>query len=135
MINYARHDEEFHGIFKLSNGEEILAKAVITEDEGESLVFIQDPVRVESVTKQVDEDKMVRGMGFARWMQMSDEEFFILREKDIVTVASMSKEITVMYEAFILGEDISNKKISRSQTNVKDAAGYVGKIIKANSNL
>ena len=131
MINYARHDEEFHGIFKLSNGEEILAKAVITEDEGESLVFIQDPVRVESVTKQVDEDKMVRGMGFARWMQMSDEEFFILREKDIVTVASMSKEIAVMYEAFILGEDISNKKISRSQTNVKDAAGYVGKIDEA----
>ena len=63
MINYARHDEEFHGIFKLSNGEEVLAKAVITEDEDESLVFIQDPVRVESVTKQVDEDKMVRGMG------------------------------------------------------------------------
>ena len=131
MINYARHDEEFHGIFKLLNGEEILAKAVITEDEGESLVFIQDPVRVESVTKQVDEDKMVRGMGFARWMQMSDEEFFILREKDIVTVASMSKEITVMYEAFILGEDISNKKMSRSQTNVKDAAGYIGKIDEA----
>ncbi len=33
MINYARHDEEFHGIFKLLNGEEILAKAVITEED------------------------------------------------------------------------------------------------------
>ena len=32
MINYAKHDEEFHGIFKLVSGEEILAKAVMTED-------------------------------------------------------------------------------------------------------
>ena len=39
MINYAKHDEEFHGIFKLVSGEEILAKAVLTEDHGESLVF------------------------------------------------------------------------------------------------
>ena len=46
MINYAKHDEEFHGIFKLVSGEEILAKAVLTEDKGESLIFISDPVSV-----------------------------------------------------------------------------------------
>ena len=48
-INYAKHDEEFHGVFKLVSGEEILAKAVLTtEDYGtdtkESLAFLQDPV-------------------------------------------------------------------------------------------
>ena len=32
MINYARHDEEFHGVIKLNNGEEILGKAILTED-------------------------------------------------------------------------------------------------------
>ena len=31
MINYTKKDEDFHGIFKLVSGEEVLAKAVITE--------------------------------------------------------------------------------------------------------
>ena len=34
MINYARHDEEFYGVFKLLHGEEVLGKAVLTEDNG-----------------------------------------------------------------------------------------------------
>ena len=33
MINYTKKDHEFHGIFKLVSGEEILAKAMITEDQ------------------------------------------------------------------------------------------------------
>ena len=64
MINYARHDEEFYGIFKLLNGEEVLGKAVLTEDDGESLVFIQEPVSVHIITKEIDEGKMARGIGF-----------------------------------------------------------------------
>ena len=63
---------------------------------------------------------------------MSDEEFFILREKDIVTVASMSKAITVICTKHLfLVKIFQTKKKSRSQTNVKDAAGYVGKIDEA----
>ena len=104
MINYAKHDEEFYGIFKLLNGEEILGKAVLTEDNGESLVFVQDPVCLQTITKELDEGKVIKGIGFSKWMTLSDEEFFILREKDIVTVASMNKETIFMYEAYILGE-------------------------------
>ena len=70
MINYAKHDEEFYGIFKLVSGEEVLGKAVITDDENETLVFIQDPVAVQVITKEIDEQKVARGMGFAPWMQM-----------------------------------------------------------------
>ena len=98
----------------------------MTEDHGESLVFLQDPV-VHAVTKEVGEHKVVRGMGFTRWMQMSDEDFFILREKDILTVASMSRDITLMYEAYILGEDIANRKMTQSQSE-HQTAGYLGKI-------
>ena len=131
MINYARHDEEFYGIFKLVNGEEVLGKAVATEDNGETLVFLQDPVSVHAVTKEIGETKVVRGVGFAKWMQMSDKDFFILREKDIITVASMSKEIVLMYEAYILGEDMTSKKMTKNQTDIKQTAGYLGKINEA----
>ena len=126
MINYAKHDEEFFGIFKLSSGEEVLGKAVLTEDNGETLVFIQDPVALQIITKEISENKMAKGIGFTRWMQMSDEDFFIIREKDIISIASMSKEFVFMYQSFLSdgeeGDGLSNKE------DPKRSDGYVGSI-------
>ena len=134
MINFAKHDEEFFGIFKLTNGEEVLGKAVLTEDNGESLVFIQDPVALQIVTREIGENKVAKGIGFTKWMQMSDEDFFIIREKDIVTVASMSKEVTFMYQSFLAdegGEDMQ----SANKEDPKRSDGYIGKIDEARRTL
>ena len=130
MINYAKHDEEFYGIFKLVSGEDVLGKALITEDNGESLVFIQDPVTLEIFTKELEDGKVARGMGFAHWMQMSDEEFFIIREKDIVSLASMSKETIFMYEAYVNGEEMP-EKIKRKKISLDENMGLVGRIDEA----
>jgi len=139
MINYAKHDEEFYGIFKLTSGEEILGKAILTEDEGESLVFISSPVSVQQIVKETDSGKVIKGFGFSKWMQMSDEEFFILREKDILTVASMSKEIIFMYETYNIDEEenfqggSSANKLRKSKfhTEANLSPGYLGKIEEA----
>ena len=129
MISYARHDEEFYGIFKLLNGEEVLGKAVLTEDEGSTLVFIQDPVCTQIVTKESDDGRTVRGVGFAKWMQFSDEDFLIIREKDILTVTSMSKEVTFLYEAFLLGDNLDKKDTTK--IDPEPEMGYLGKINEA----
>ena len=129
MINYARHDEEFYGVFKLLNGEEVLGKAVLTEDEGETLVFLQDPVCTQVIHKELEEGKMIRGVGFSKWMQFSNEDFFILREKDILTVTSMSKEVSYLYEAFILSED--DEKSTKTKIELEPEMGYLGKIDEA----
>jgi hypothetical protein len=129
MINYARHDEEFYGVFKLLNGEEVLGKAVLTEDEGETLVFLQDPVCTQVIHKELEEGKMIRGVGFSKWMQFSNEDFFILREKDILTVTSMSKEVSYLYEAFIISED--DEKSSKTKVDLEPEMGYLGKIDEA----
>ena len=129
MINYARHDEEFYGIFKLVNGEEVLGKAVLTEDNGQTLVFIQDPVCTQIITKETEDGRTVRGMGFAKWMQFSDEDFYILTEKDIITVTSMSKEVSFMYEAFVMGED--DEKKNKTKLDLEPEMGYLGSIDEA----
>ena len=133
MINYAKHDEEFYGIFKLVSGEEVLGKAVITDDENETLVFIQDPVAVQVITKEIDEQKGARGMGFAPWRQMSDEDFFIIREKDIIAVASMKKEMIILYEAYLLGEGGMDKKKKETHLELDQSMGYLGSIDNARS--
>ena len=58
MINYAKHDEEFYGIFKLVSGDEVLGKAILTEDDKETLVFISDPVCVQIVTRESEDGKV-----------------------------------------------------------------------------
>ena len=133
-INYAKHEEEFYGIFKLLNGEEILAKSVLTDDNGETLCFLQDPVVIEIFNKELGENKLMRGIGFHRWMQLSDEEFIIIREKDVIAVASMSKEVVLMYETYLStneGNETEEEKkvrISRRRAKINEASGYLGKI-------
>tara|TARA_B100001250_G_scaffold331211_1_gene296277 strand:+ start:3647 stop:4090 length:444 start_codon:yes stop_codon:yes gene_type:complete len=131
-INYAKHEEEFYGVFKLTSGEEILGKAVITQDGDESLVFLQQPVSVHVIEKSMSQDgnKMARGIGFAKWQQLSDEDFYIIREKDILTVSSMTKECMFMYETYINGDDGTVQKKSSLEMNVDEhkSLGHRGKI-------
>lgn len=126
MINYARHDEEFYGIFKLVSGDEVLAKALLTEDNGETIIFLTDPVTLEIFTRETDDGKVSRGMGFSHWMQLSDEEFFIVREKDIISLATMSKETIIMYEAYINGDNVTKPDLKKVAPQKE--MGYLGSI-------
>ena len=131
MISYAKHEEEFYGVFKLVSGEEVLGKAVLTEDSGETLCFVQNPVSTVVMNNKDDDGRQVRAVGFAKWMQFSDEDFYIIREKDVLTVSSMSKEISFMYEAFIQSETKGKPKKDDLQINPEPNMGYLGKIDKA----
>ena len=131
MISYAKHEEEFYGVFKLVSGEEVLGKAVLTEDNGETLCFVQNPVSTVVMNNKDDDGRQVRAVGFAKWMQFSDEDFYILREKDVLTVSSMSKEISFMYEAFVQSENKDKSKKDNSKIDPKPSMGYLGKIDKA----
>ena len=75
-------------------------------------------------------------MGFHKWMQLSDEEFFIIREKDIIAVASMSKEIVLMYETYLANEmdethEAKQERLKRKKSSIQNAKGYLGKIDEA----
>ena len=45
-LSYIRPDEEFFGAIKLMNGEEIIGKIVVSDEEGGHMAFIQDPAKV-----------------------------------------------------------------------------------------
>ena len=126
MINYAKHDEEFYGIFKLTNGEEVLSKALLADDEGETIIFLTNPVTLEIFTRETDDGKVAKGMGFSHWMQLSDEDFFIIREKDVVSLATMSRETIIMYEQYINGETPVKPDLKR--VSPQKEMGYLGSI-------
>jgi len=100
MINYIRHDEEYYFIVKLVSGEQIIGKGFATEEDESTQVYISDPVEIEVVTRHSGENT-IKGVSMNKWLQFSDEDFFVLNEKDIVTIAGLSTEMIHMYEIFI----------------------------------
>jgi sugar-specific transcriptional regulator TrmB len=131
MINYIRHDEEFYFIAKLVSGESIIAKGFAIEQEGKTQIYCSDPIEVLTITKSLSDGRSVKGVSMNNWMEFSDEEFFIIEEKDIMTIAGLSQEMIYMYELFIkktssketVEDEIENKKVE-----VDSNMGLKGKV-------
>ena len=130
MISYAKHEEEFYGVLKLINGEEVLGKAVLTNEGTETLCFIQNPVAVQMVERDVEGNRLARGIGFSKWMQLSNEDFYVIREKDIICVSTMSKQIKLLYQAFVMAEggDPIDSKTSGYRIDPDKTMGLIGNI-------
>ena len=137
-LNYVKHDEEFHCCIKLSSGDEIIGKCIVSRDKAtfpvQDLLYVENPLVVQSFTKEISDDKAVKGIGFTQWQQFSDEDFYIINEKDVVSIASLSREMIFVYESFLHsqrgdGEKAKLKKDHRVDVTAKE--GMVGKISEA----
>ena len=126
MINYIRHDHEFYGVAKLSSGDEVMGVMIATKQDGQTLIFVQDPATPkEAPMKRGDEVGLA--IGLVKWMMWSDEEFFILQEGDIISIAPMSFAATAMYKLWLRKEQgIDDDK--NWQVDVNKNMGLVGKV-------
>ena len=133
MINYIRHDHEFHGVAKLSSGEEVMGVMIATKQDGQTLIFVQDPATPkEAPMKRGDEVGLA--IGLVKWMMWSDEEFFILQEGDIISIAPMSFSATAMYKLWLRKEQgIDDDK--NWQVDVNKNMGLVGKVSEMRKRL
>lgn len=133
MINYIRHDHEFHGVAKLSSGEEVMGVMMAMKQDGQTLIFVQDPATPkEAPMKRGDEVGLA--IGLVKWMMWSDEEFFILQEADIISVAPMSFPAQSMYKLWLRKEQgIDDDK--NWQVDVNKNMGLVGKVSEMRKRL
>lgn len=139
MINYIRHDEEFYGVVKLITGEDVIGKMIATEDSdvtNKTFIYVQDPVeaRIHNLKEDHKEKKIVKGISFIKWMTLSDEDFFIIPEEHIVSVGSLSQEITYYYKNW-LNEQDPNYKSDTSQVEVNEDMGRVTTLKEAKNRL
>ena len=120
MIAYTRHDHEFYGVAKLSSGDEVMGVMIATQEKGQSLIFVQDPAtpREAPVNHQ---GQVGLAIGLVKWMMWSDEEFFILQEADIISIAPMSLLAEQTYKLWL-----------RKENGVEDDVNWE---VKANKNM
>ena len=145
MINYIRHDEQFFGTIKLITGEEVLGEILVSEDPDtkQDLIFIQNPAKTKIVELDAEDEQQRVAMGFIRWMNFSDEDFYIVAEDKILTVAPLSTEAPIMYQFFVKQELGPAKKKANpmapdvvsepSELNYKQ--GYIGTVEEARKKL
>ena len=98
MINYIRHDNEFYGIIKLVTGEEVIGTMIATNEDNCTMVYVSDPLSPTLTPIEKPDGEMGLAAGFTKWMLWSDEEFYIIQEPDIVTIAPMSTEAIMLYK-------------------------------------
>jgi len=133
MINYIRHDHEFHGVAKLSSGEEVMGVMMAMKQDGQTLIFVQDPATPrEAPMKRGDEVGLA--IGLVKWMMWSDEEFFILQEGDIISIAPMSFAATAMYKLWLRKEQGIDDD-ANWQVDVNKNMGLVGKVSEMRKRL
>jgi hypothetical protein len=137
MINYIRHDEEFYFIAKLVSGEQIIGNGFAVEENQITQIFVTDPVEIQVVTKTAG-NGTVKGIVMNKWMQFSDEDFFILNEKDIMSIGGLSDELIHMYKLFIKkassNENIEDA-IKESKVELDEEMGFVSKVDEARRKL
>jgi hypothetical protein len=136
MLNYVRHDEEFHCSIRLKYGAEVLGICLVTHDDetGKDVVYIQNPVEVNVIVQERPDGKTVRGMGFSKWCAFSDEEFYILDGDEILTMSALGKDIIALYEGYLLSEEeekIKDLDLAKGGTPSNQVQGSIGKIDEA----
>jgi hypothetical protein len=133
MINYIRHDNEFYGIVKLISGEEIMGVMIATDEEETTVIYVSDPLC--PTLTPIDKDGQ-QGLiaGFVKWMLWSDEEFYIINESDIVTIAPMSTEAIMMYKMWWRKEN-GETATDPNPVPANENMGLVGKVSEMRKKL
>ena len=70
--------EEFYAIIKLISGEEVLSLVSIDENDGDPLIVMQNPI-----TMKVLHSPHGMHIKVKSWMEMSSDDFFIIRPDKI----------------------------------------------------
>ena len=134
-IQYIRHEQEFYGVIKLKTGDTLLGSMIATQEDDnpdKTVFYIQEPATPNM--HQVEKDgQMGMAVGLLKWMMFADEDFYMVNEDDIITVAHMSMDSILMYKMWVRKEC----KTSKTDVEVKmnPNMGLVGKVSDFRSKL
>lgn len=132
MINYIRHDEQFYAALKLVTGEEILGEVLVSEDPDtkKDMIFIQHPAKTKIVELNVDEETKSQkvAMGFIKWMNFSDEDFYVVDDRSVISIAPMSMEAVNLYKRWIKKEFNKGTEPDESPIPINKSMGLIAKV-------
>ena len=123
--------EEFYCILKLVSGEEILSLVMIDENDGDTIIILQNPVVMKPMVTPTG-DSYVK---IKPWMELSSDDMFLIRLDKVITMTE-TKDVKLiqLYEHYINDDSIEVYKPA-GQVKPSSSMGYVSSVEKARKNL
>jgi hypothetical protein len=126
--------EEFYAIIKLVSGEEIMSLVMVDDTNEETVIVLQNPVTMKTFQNHQGVHIKVRP-----WMEMSDDDFYIIKMDKIITITETSNErIINLYNKFIDEDEYDEISVSNNSSGkIKPSAkmGYIDSVKEARKKL
>ena len=124
--------EEFYAIIKLISGEEIIALVSVDENDGDTLIILQNPLTMKMIHSSTGSYIKVKP-----WMELSDDDIFIIRFDRVITMTeTKDPKVIQVYESYV-NDDDDNIDVYRpsGQVKVSDKMGYISSVDDARKRL
>jgi len=117
----------FYATIKLITGEEILAEATLTEENGSEFFLVNDPIVVNE-TMQVDHQKgiAVSGLVPKKWQLYASDSMTIIQKQHVISISEMDKFGVEFYMKALIAAKMSSPV--KRKVDSADNVGYVGTI-------
>jgi hypothetical protein len=120
-------EEDFYASIKFINGEEIFAKVLPCEEQGEMNLLLSDPIIISEVKTRY---------GFAYkvepWMKTTREDMFIVKLENILTMTETTDiEIISVHEKFVKQKKKTSLEFGVNHFELTKEMGYVSNIEEA----
>ena len=90
--------EEFYSILKLVSGEEVFALVCVDETEDEPILILHNPI----IMKPLSPLGTINYVKVTPWMEMSDEDMFVLRMDKVITMTECKdKKLISIYKQYV----------------------------------
>ena len=122
-------EDDFYATLKLKSGEEIFAKVAASEEEGRTMLIINNPITVSEIRGR----NGIIGYKVEHWLKTTKEDMFIMNLDNVMTLSeSTDMEMICMHQNFIRdsqedGQD-QHSKLNRRM-------GYVATVNAARAKL
>ena len=125
---------EFPGVIKLLNGEEIIGNVMVCENEDGFV--IENPFTIEEEIIETPAGEMIK-VELRPWAKFSKEDIFFVEKQKTVTVYEADDRILKMYERtvrkYFLGDNSNKVHLNEEmgfKTKIQDARTSLEKLFK-----
>ena len=121
-------EDDFYATLKLKSGEEIFAKVAASEEEGRTMLIINNPITVSEIRGR----NGIVGYKVEPWLKTTKEDMFIMNMDNVMTLSeSKDMEMIMMYQNFLRDSERDNPNESKLNRRM----GYIATVNAARENL
>jgi len=101
-------EEDFYAVIKLISGEEIFSIVCPSEENGRTMLILNNPVTIEVVVmKQIG----MQGYKIDPWLKFADDDTFLLNMDKVLTISEVRDPETIeMYHKYLRQQESKDSK-------------------------